>query len=567
MVFTRTLLPRSTNLSKRHSLLRVLVCTSALLTSSFVTLPAYASAYDAPPAGAEVTPLYPQRHSKVVAREEALIRKKTMELEALRAAVAAEKRRLAEIQREAENRQEEITDAQGESAKREIASPFEVGTSGYAEKPAPKKPATLVVASAGNIATDAPLVIAAASAADATPASPQPIGQLPAGGVAPVPSAVVATPTINPTPVAAPVSSHATAVAPISSNSAIAPIPPMVAEPLAIIAAPASVTHSTASVAQSVPHVPGKDIIEPGVFVEPTPVTARAPNTLPGSISVPDSPAIAGTPTVFGQAPGATSLGTDTRSLLARLPTNIGAGAPPTSGKVNIKRISPDIAEVVGVDKQGENFSAAGISINVRGGVYDANRDLSRAYDALVANDASSAIGIYSDILASDPKNQDALFGLAATYHRAGAIDRAKPLYIRLLELNPEHREGLNNFLALVSAQAPEDALVELEKLGARNPGFSPIHAQIALLYQRLGAFDRAREKMLYAIELSPENLVYQYNLAVMLDKEGQAADAMALYQKLIAANGRGSPLPAPVEHIQKRLNFLTAQSVAGSPS
>jgi Flp pilus assembly protein TadD len=563
MSFTRTLFPRSTNLSKRQSLLRALVCTSALLTSSLVTLPAFASAYDAPPAGAEVTPLYPQRHSKVVAREEALIRKKTMELEALRAAVAAEKRRLAEIQREAENRQDEIPDTQSESAKREIASPFEVGTSGYAEKPAPKKPATLVVASSGNIATDAPLVIAAATASESAPAAPQPIGHLPAGGVAAIPSAVIAAPvTTNPAEDAS--SAPSPVAPPISSNSAIAPIPAMVAEPLAIIAAPASATQPKSSVAQSVPHIPGKDIIEPGVFVEPTP---GALSKVPGSISVPDSPTIAGTPTVFGQAPGATSLGTDTRSLLARLPTNIGAGAPPTSGKVNIKRISPDIAEVVGVDKQGENFSAAGISINVRGGVYDANRDLSRAYDALVANDASSAIGIYSDILASDPKNQDALFGLAATYHRAGAIDRAKPLYIRLLELNPEHREGLNNFLALVSAQAPEDALVELEKLGARNPGFSPIHAQIALLYQRLGAFDRAREKMLYAIELSPENLVYQYNLAVMLDKEGQTADAMALYQKLIAANGRGSPLPAPVEHIQKRLNFLTAQSVAGSPS
>ena len=114
MGFTRTLLPRSTNLYKRHSLLRALVCTSALLTSSLVTLPAFASAYDAPPAGAEVTPLYPQRHSKVVAREEALIRKKTMELEALRAAVAAEKRRLAEIRKESKTNRD-VASANGES--------------------------------------------------------------------------------------------------------------------------------------------------------------------------------------------------------------------------------------------------------------------------------------------------------------------------------------------------------------------------------------------------------------------------------------------------------------------
>jgi len=541
-----------------YSRLSALACTTALLTATLVSHPALAAGYDitagivdASMAGSlNTSPLYPERHSKKVAREEAIAKRD--------AEVAAER---AAAEKAEKKRQMELAEAEEEAKhpEKEIVSPFPVGASGYAEKPAPAEPEKIVIASA-DINGTAPQPIgqipaAAPSIPDSVklPATPSPaIGQVPAG-VVPAASATPAAPAS----LAAPAPVATAFVSPTSSNPAIAPIPAMVAESLSIIPIP-----------PAPPTMAKKDVVEPGVFVEPEPTPQPAtPHVagVPSSIAVPDSPMVAGTPTVFGQAPGMNSLGSDTRSILARLPNNLGAPPAQAKGNINIKRISPDIAAVVGVDKQDENYSAAGISINVRGGNYDANHDLSRAYNALVADDAGTAVRIYTDILSADPKNQDALFGLAATYHRAGAVEQARPLYVRLLTLNPEHREGLNNFLALVSDQAPEDALVELEKLAARNPSFSPIHAQVALLYQRLGAFDRAREKMLYAIELAPENLVYQYNLAVMLDQEGQRDDAIALYQKLIRANGNGATLPAPVEQIQKRLNFLTAQSVAGS--
>src|SRR5207237_715870 len=82
--------------------------------------------------------------------------------------------------------------------------------------------------------------------------------------------------------------------------------------------------------------------------------------------------------------------------------------------------------------------------------------------------------------------------------------------------IKPNNRDGWNNFLVLLADEAPQDAVPQLEKLEAGNPDFSPIPAQLAVIYQKMGDQDKASEQMMRAIRLSPENLTYRYNLAIM---------------------------------------------------
>jgi Flp pilus assembly protein TadD len=184
-----------------------------------------------------------------------------------------------------------------------------------------------------------------------------------------------------------------------------------------------------------------------------------------------------------------------------------------------------------------------------------------------MGGDSAQAIDTYKNILSTEPTNEDALFGLASTYHRLGNLESARPYYGRLLKINPTHREGLNNFLALVSDESPQEALAELERLEQRNPDFSPIPAQQSLVLAKLGYADQAREKILRAIELSPDNLTYKYNLAVMLDKQGRYADAGALYRLLIDASLKGQKIPASLDILQKRLNFITTAAAPTASS
>jgi len=287
----------------------------------------------------------------------------------------------------------------------------------------------------------------------------------------------------------------------------------------------------------------------------PTPTQRPAENPVTQPISEASS---AGQTPIRAATPTA-QLSDSSRDVLSKFPSKLNSPvAKKKSPPVAIDRLSPAIKSIVTASPKLETYDTVGLSIKVQRPGLDTNYELNRAYTALNSGDSALAAETYKNILSSEPTNEDALFGLATTYHRLGQLDKARPYYAQLLKLNPNHREGLNNFLALVSAEAPEEALAELERLEQRNPDFAPIPAQVAALLSKSGYADQAREKMLRAIELEPENLTYKYNLAVMLDRQKNYADASAVYSVLIDAALKGQTIPAPLQTLQKRLNYIS---------
>src|SRR6185369_5324725 len=121
-----------------------------------------------------------------------------------------------------------------------------------------------------------------------------------------------------------------------------------------------------------------------------------------------------------------------------------------------------------------------------------------------------------------------------------GQVQLARPLYGKLLAIDPHNVEGLNNFLVLLADEDPHDALNELNNLEKSHPGFSPIPAQMAVILEKAGDYKAAADKMGTAIGLSPENLKYRYNMAVILDKAGDWENAAVFYRQLLSAVERG---------------------------
>lgn len=428
-------------------------------------------------------------------------------------------------------------------------------------------------------------------AAAATPAAPlYPSGHVtPSGYISPLSPVHMPTRPLYPersaaTPVSSPMAVSAPMVAPapvMATAPGLPPVDPEVAaKARAMLAAENSAQHTPApaaaptQVAQPLA-APASGFVAPApVFAIPataTPVPAAAPAT---AVAPAPRPAVVATPVTTAPAPVAAAmpapmpvaaavppapaaeLSDETRTILSRVPAAIDAPRVQTAS-LKMDRVDPEIKELLGQQAQEDSFEAVGLSIKVRRPGLDTNYELNRAYTALMGGDTQTAITTYKNILGQEPRNVDALFGLAATYHRLGMIDQARPFYGMLLQVDPNHREGLNNFLVLVSDESPQDALPELERLEARNPDFSPIPAQIAIVLDKMGYADASREKMLRAIELAPDNMTYKYNLAVMLDQRGDHANAAALYRSLIEASLRGAAVPASLEAMQKRLNYI----------
>ncbi|MDE3015889.1 MAG: tetratricopeptide repeat protein [Pseudomonadota bacterium] len=199
------------------------------------------------------------------------------------------------------------------------------------------------------------------------------------------------------------------------------------------------------------------------------------------------------------------------------------------------------------------------IKVEVKKPSLDADYALQKAYDALTTGNTAAAIETYKTVLADYPDNTNALFGLATLYHRAGDLGRARALYGKLLTIDPNNRDGWNNFLALMADESPKDAAAHLEILESKNPNFSPIPAQLAIIYQKLGEADKAVSRMVRAIDLAPDNLTYRYDLAIMLDKQGKYADAAKFYKQIIEAYQRGASVPGNIQKIQQRLTFISS--------
>jgi tetratricopeptide (TPR) repeat protein len=235
---------------------------------------------------------------------------------------------------------------------------------------------------------------------------------------------------------------------------------------------------------------------------------------------------------------------------------------PVKNKKIDRKPITISHAKDTPIPNRGidsTTHESMGIKIKVKTPKINVDYELEKAYSAMISGRADAAIMLYKNVLDADPTNKNALFGLATLYHRANQLELARPLYAKLLEIDPHHRDGLNNFLVLIADEAPEDALKQLRVLQESSPEFSPIPAQIALIYRKLGDMDKASEHMVRAIQLEPENLTYRYNFAILLDKQRKYDEAAELYRQIVQAYHRGEAIPGNIQKIQQRLTFISS--------
>lgn len=304
------------------------------------------------------------------------------------------------------------------------------------------------------------------------------------------------------------------------------------------------------------PDIPIEDVlIEPPAREPSQPAATRPPDFIRAA---PVIPVARGT------------LSPQTRRILSRVPHGVDSPPPVTRTHAEISRFDPDIEGILneegatGEEEDVATHESLGVSIEVRRPLLDISTELQYAYDALLGGQPQVAIQIYKNILRQAPRNEDALFGIATTFHRLGDIGLARPFYGKLLAINPKHRDGLTNFMTLVAQESPEDAVRQLESLAAANPDFSPIPAQLGILYDRMGYQSRAIDALIRAVRLAPDNVAYKYNLAVLFDKYGKISDATVLYNQLLAAGRQGASLPAEADEIQRRVIFINDKERQG---
>ncbi len=208
-------------------------------------------------------------------------------------------------------------------------------------------------------------------------------------------------------------------------------------------------------------------------------------------------------------------------------------------------------------------FALAGVGnqVQVREVSQAARSNVAAGYDALTRGQYDTALGFYDGALKDEPTSVLALLGRGASLQKLERGPEAQASYEQVLKIDPQNREALSNITTIVAERSPQDAITRLLELEREYPNFSPVKAQIGLSHAKAGSMRQALDYFRRAIALSPETVMYHYNIALVQDHLGQREQAIASYERVLASisGGRGPADLSPVE-IERRVRFLRAR-------
>ncbi|MBT5241991.1 MAG: tetratricopeptide repeat protein [Rhodospirillaceae bacterium] len=354
-------------------------------------------------------------------------------------------------------------------------------------------------------------------------------------------------------PTAAPVAPVPVAPAPVATDApASAPQSPMdVARSAAQSSSTSTLTAPVAVPMTADAPMAANDIVTESVVASAPVVAAVQPTATPVAEVAPvieeePQPAPAA-PAPVAQAPIQTAAVVPTAPARSDPMPQFDANSP-------ARVLSPPIS----IRRADAEFAGLGNVVQVREVSQSAQDNVTAGYNALVRGDVGSALQLYSDALSSEPTSVMAQLGRSASLQRLGRLEEARTGYEAVLRIDPNNRQALANLTSIFSTRAPNEALSRLLDLEREYPQFSPVKAQIGLLYARMGSNDQAMAYLREAASMSPATVMYQYNLAVLLDRMGRAEQAVFSYERVLAGilNG-GVASDLSRSSIERRVRYL----------
>ena len=183
------------------------------------------------------------------------------------------------------------------------------------------------------------------------------------------------------------------------------------------------------------------------------------------------------------------------------------------------------------------------------------NPGLKTAYQSYREGDLAAAEKQYNAVLKRDPRNRDALLGMAGIARQQGQDGIAARYYQYVLALDPRDAEA-NAGMALLGQGDVPDTESHLKLLLAQQPGSAALNFALGNLYAGEQRWPEAQQAYFNAFSLQSDSAEYAFNLAVSLDHMGQAGNAVRYYRRALQLDKTQS---AGFDHkqVEQRLGAL----------
>ncbi len=184
------------------------------------------------------------------------------------------------------------------------------------------------------------------------------------------------------------------------------------------------------------------------------------------------------------------------------------------------------------------------------------SKELKAAYQAYITGDLEIAKQYYLEELETNPRNKDALLGLAAIATRLRLVNDAQGYYLRILELDPRDSSAIAGMAGLVQAD-PNQTESRLKNFLAQQPDAAALHFALGNNHVTQLRWAEAQQSFFRALSIDPTNADYAFNLAVSLDHLKKNALATKYYREALVLADRG-PVGFKEAQIIERLKELT---------
>ncbi|HQT25341.1 MAG TPA: tetratricopeptide repeat protein, partial [Burkholderiales bacterium] len=162
-----------------------------------------------------------------------------------------------------------------------------------------------------------------------------------------------------------------------------------------------------------------------------------------------------------------------------------------------------------------------------------------RGYEAMRAKNLEDARVNYARLLTRDPRNREALLGLAAIAVKRGRSELAERYYRSVLENDPEDPVAAANLIDM--EHSPDDES-RLKTLLRHSPDSGPLYFSLGNQYAGRSQWADAEQAYFSAYSNQTDNPDYAFNLAVSLDHLDQQELALKYYRMALSLSGKGFP-------------------------
>lgn len=173
----------------------------------------------------------------------------------------------------------------------------------------------------------------------------------------------------------------------------------------------------------------------------------------------------------------------------------------------------------------------------LRGTLTEVNPDLAQGYQALQEGRLEVALVAYQRMLQQEPRNVDALLGIAAVEARSNNPGEAGRLYLRALDVEPNNPYAQASLLNLLGSADPAGSEARLKRLLAEQPS-AFLHFALGNLYAAEERWSEAQQAYFQTHHLASANPDYAFNLAVSLEHINQSKAALIYYQRALQLLG-----------------------------